>query len=216
VKSHSNRANLTTMIDQAMSVVLLALMLREMFFPPGNKVSSTDVKVLPFAPGLKQTMWAFVSVAIIDCMLATFLPAVLPKQLPWLSKYLGLGFSTFNSPTFRYAGFIIGLAGFAMREWAKRTLGRFFTYEVTIREDHKLVDAGPYRCLRHPSYTAALLWCLGVALFFNRLTTWAVFAGTALFLCWRIPQEEKVLANKFGDQWKKYAAKRWRLVPCIF
>jgi len=202
------------MIDQAMSVVLLALMLREMFFPP-NKVSSTDV-TQSMERGVQAGAKVMIWIAVVDCMLATFLPAFLPKQLPWLSKYVGLGFSTFNSPTFRYAGLIIGLAGFAMREWAKRTLGRFFTYEVTIREDHKLVDAGPYRYLRHPSYTAALLWALGVAMFFNRITTWAVLAGSAVFLWWRIPQEEKVLANKFGDQWKKYAAKRWRLVPFVF
>jgi protein-S-isoprenylcysteine O-methyltransferase Ste14 len=65
------------------------------------------------------------------------------------------------------AALAASLGGSLLRNWAMRTLGRFFTFEVAIRQKHRLLGHGPYRFLRHPSYTGAvmglggLLWLLG-------------------------------------------------------
>ncbi|KAF9273741.1 hypothetical protein BGZ68_001246 [Mortierella alpina] len=52
---------------------------------------------------------------------------------------------------------LAALAGCALRRWSFATLDRFFTYQLTIRSGHKLVQTGPYRYLRHPSYTGAVI-----------------------------------------------------------
>ncbi|KAF9420309.1 hypothetical protein BGZ76_004102 [Entomortierella beljakovae] len=64
-----------------------------------------------------------------------------------------------------WAAIIISLAGVAFRKWAFITLDRFFTYQLTIRKDHKLVHTGPYKYLRHPSYTGGLISALFLQIF---------------------------------------------------
>ncbi|KAI8056082.1 hypothetical protein BDF22DRAFT_653775 [Syncephalis plumigaleata] len=54
-------------------------------------------------------------------------------------------------------GVLLCVIGFEFREWSMRVLGRFFTLKLGISEGHYLVDTGPYRLLRHPSYTGILL-----------------------------------------------------------
>jgi hypothetical protein len=59
---------------------------------------------------------------------------------------------------------ILFAAGLLLRWWAIITLGRFFTVDVTIEKDHELVERGPFRIVRHPSYTGVLLAFVGYAL----------------------------------------------------
>ncbi len=61
-------------------------------------------------------------------------------------------------------GCAVGLAGVSLRWWAIRTLGAHFTRNLQVATDQRLVTAGPYRRLRHPSYTGAILMFAGVGL----------------------------------------------------
>ena len=65
---------------------------------------------------------------------------------------------------FASAGVVLFVAGLVLRWWAIITLGRFFTVDVTIEKDHELVERGPFRVVRHPSYTGVLLAFLGLGL----------------------------------------------------
>ncbi|HEY4257482.1 MAG TPA: isoprenylcysteine carboxylmethyltransferase family protein [Candidatus Udaeobacter sp.] len=58
---------------------------------------------------------------------------------------------------FAFVGVVLFVTGLLLRWWAIITLGRFFTVDVTIEKDHELVERGPFRMLRHPSYTGVLL-----------------------------------------------------------
>ncbi|KAI1299055.1 hypothetical protein EDD11_006569 [Mortierella claussenii] len=85
-------------------------------------------------------------------------------------------------------GFTVAcLSSYALRRWCYYTLDRFFTFKLTIRQGHQLVDYGPYRFLRHPSYTAViingicfygLLWHEGLyevlASYLGRIAGWAL------------------------------------------
>ena len=73
---------------------------------------------------------------------------------------------------FALVGLLIFLPGLVLRWWAIIRLGRFFTVDVTIAKDHALVESGPYRLVRHPSYTGVLLAFIGFAL---SLSNWAAF-----------------------------------------
>jgi len=119
--------------------------------------------------------------------------------------------------SFFYVGIGLMLIGIALRWYSVRILGRSFTFDVAIQSDQVLVEAGPYRYIRHPSYTGALLSLLGFGL---SLGNWA--GAAASFSClgfayaYRIPVEESALASAFGDTYRQYLKRTWRLVPFLF
>src|SRR3546814_19623091 len=105
------------------------------------------------------------------------------------------------------------LAGMPLRWWSIRVLARHFTVGVTIHPGHELVRPGPYRLLRHPSYTGLLMTFLGFALGLGHWLSPAAMLPVALALLWRIQVEERVLAPAFADHYAAYASETRRLVP---
>jgi len=107
--------------------------------------------------------------------------------------------------------------GVGLRWWAIFVLGRFFTVDVAIHEGHQLVRRGPYRVLRHPSYTGSLLTFFGLGLL---LQSWpALLVATlpiAAMLMRRIQVEEHALEQHFGAAWTSHSARTWLLVPGVW
>jgi len=117
----------------------------------------------------------------------------------------------------RIVGLIVFVAGLALRWYAIIYLGRFFTVDVAIAADHRLIDTGPYRYVRHPSYTGALAAFIGLGLC---LANWlslacAIIPTSGVFL-WRIQVEEAALQNGLGDTYREYMRHTRRLVPGIY
>jgi protein-S-isoprenylcysteine O-methyltransferase len=109
------------------------------------------------------------------------------------------------------------LAGLALRWYAIIYLGRFFTVNVAIAADHQLIDTGPYRRLRHPAYTGALLAFLGLALCAQNWASLAVIViGTTAAFSYRMQVEEVALTGAFGDRYRQYMQRTWRLVPGLY
>jgi protein-S-isoprenylcysteine O-methyltransferase len=108
-------------------------------------------------------------------------------------------------------------AGLAIRWYAIIYLGRFFTVDVAIASDHKLIDGGPYRYVRHPSYSGALLAFLGLGLFTGNWVSMALVVVPifAVFL-WRIHVEEAALLLGLGDQYRSYMDRTKRLIPGFY
>jgi protein-S-isoprenylcysteine O-methyltransferase Ste14 len=115
------------------------------------------------------------------------------------------------------AGLVILVAGLVLRGWSIRTLGDYFTGRVMVSADQPVITAGPYRVLRHPSYTGFLLACAGVGL---ASANWAGLAAMAIlpltFILWRIHAEETALMATLGDRYRGYASHHKRLVPLIW
>jgi protein-S-isoprenylcysteine O-methyltransferase len=107
--------------------------------------------------------------------------------------------------------------GLALRWYAIVYLGRFFTVNVAIHSGHEIIDTGPYRLIRHPSYSGALLAFLGLAL---GLDNWVSLALIALPVLWaflrRMRIEERALANGLGRPYTDYMGRTKRLVPFIY
>jgi len=104
----------------------------------------------------------------------------------------------------------------ALRLWAIRVLGQSFRTTVIVQDQHRLVEAGPYRLLRHPSYTGTLLTILGIGLCLgNWISLLLVIAGSAIGYGYRIMVEERALRLRFGPQYDAYARRRWRLIPFL-
>lgn len=118
---------------------------------------------------------------------------------------------------FAYLGVFLFVAGLLLRWWAIITLGRFFTVDVTIEKDHELVERGPFRLMRHPSYTGVLLAFVGFAL---TLRNWAalVIILVPIFAAFirRMNVEEDALSRALGSRYAEYMRRTKRLVPFVY
>ena len=114
-------------------------------------------------------------------------------------------------------GLALMWAGFALRIWAVRTLGRFFHVEVTVDSDQKVVDTGPYARLRHPSYTGLLVFYLGLGIALDSyLSVAAVVLLPLAAIVNRIAYEERMLLRELGEPYRAYSARTARLLPGIW
>jgi protein-S-isoprenylcysteine O-methyltransferase Ste14 len=114
-----------------------------------------------------------------------------------------------------YAGIALMVVGLAFRWYSIRVLGKSFTYVVHTRPDQQVVEKGPYRWIRHPSYTGALLTIIGVLL---ALTNPLSFLGLILPLAgyaYRIRIEESALVRDLGEPYVDYMRRTKRLVPFL-
>jgi protein-S-isoprenylcysteine O-methyltransferase Ste14 len=122
-----------------------------------------------------------------------------------------------NEQTFADMGVFLFVAGLLLRWWAIITLGRFFTVDVTIEKDHELVEHGPFRVVRHPSYTGVLLAFVGFAL---TLRNWAALLVILLpiFAAFmrRMNVEEEALSRALGLRYAEYMRRTKRLVPFVY
>jgi protein-S-isoprenylcysteine O-methyltransferase Ste14 len=115
------------------------------------------------------------------------------------------------------AGMTLLLAGVALRAWSIATLGRFFQYQIQIQAEHTVVTAGPYRWVRHPSYTGVALAVTGFALASGDvLSLVAAVILTAIGLAVRIRAEERQLMEALGADYERFAAERKRVIPGIW
>lgn len=115
------------------------------------------------------------------------------------------------------SGIALMWLGIGLRQWAVWTLGRFFTVVVRVADDQSVVDRGPYRWVRHPSYSGLLLTLLGLGLALgNWLSLLALVVFPTVGLVVRIRVEERVLLDALGEPYRTYAAGRRRLLPGVW
>ncbi|MDP9298784.1 MAG: isoprenylcysteine carboxylmethyltransferase family protein [Actinomycetota bacterium] len=114
-------------------------------------------------------------------------------------------------------GLAIAASGVVFRTWAIVTLGRFFTYDVTIQPGHRVVTSGPYRWVRHPSYTGGLVGLLGLGVALgSAAAVLALVVVPLVGLLIRVRHEERTLRTALGTEYDAYAAGRPRLLPGIW
>ena len=145
----------------------------------------------------------------------------------WIAICVAITASIFAANYYRFAfiryrplsvlGLILFVSGIALRWYSIIHLGRFFTVDVSISAGHKLIDSGPYRFVRHPSYSGALLAFVGLGLCMHNWIALAVLMVpvTAAFL-WRIHVEERALHQTLGEDYRLYAARTKRLIPFVY
>jgi protein-S-isoprenylcysteine O-methyltransferase len=107
--------------------------------------------------------------------------------------------------------------GVGLRQWAIRTLGYFFVGYVTVQPDHRVVQSGPYRCVRHPSYTG--LWLQFVGLGLATGNSCSLITGLLLPLAGivrRIAAEATALVAALPADYPDYAHRTKRLLPFLW
>jgi protein-S-isoprenylcysteine O-methyltransferase Ste14 len=115
-----------------------------------------------------------------------------------------------------WIGLAILIAGAVLRRICFRALGESFTGEVRVRPGQHVVTNGPYRWVRHPSYSAGILLAIGIGV---TLGTWlgAVAAGalTLIGYAYRVSVEERALLHGLGDSYRDYMMHTKRFIPFV-
>jgi protein-S-isoprenylcysteine O-methyltransferase Ste14 len=157
--------------------------------------SGTDAGSLPL-------IWIVILVSmLIGMLLASYVPAA---ALP-------------TGPGLYIAGFTIFGIGALIRWYSIFYLGRFFTVDVRVSADHKVIDTGPYRLIRHPSYTGVLLEFIGFAICVgNVLSMVVILLPTFCAFLYRIRVEEQALQNGLGESYLTYMRRTKRLIPFVY
>ncbi|KAG1732670.1 uncharacterized protein EDB91DRAFT_1205944 [Suillus paluster] len=135
------------------------------------------------------------------------------------------------------AGSLAVTIGGVLRLYCISTLGKFWSFQLSIRNKHRLVTSGPYSVVRHPSYTGLLLQYIGIIIMYGNQGSWMrqsgilqvpsieALAAISFFLCtvgaWasisRPSVEDEMLQRALGEEWETWARRvRYRLLPGIY
>ncbi len=143
------------------------------------------------------------------------------KLLPL--AFLGVSFAVLDAgrlhltpvaPWVKVLGVVLGYGGILGRVWSQRTLGSAFKVHVEASDEVPLVREGPYRYLRHPSYTALVLVLAGSPLIVGSLVGAVIgFLGLLPFILLRVRHEESVLLEAYGETYREYMEEVPGLVP---
>ena len=117
----------------------------------------------------------------------------------------------------KYLGLVFIVAGVIIRFVAIRTLGKFFTVNLSINSEHRLVNTGLYKYIRHPAYTGSMLSFLGLGLNFNNWLCLAVIViPVYCAFIYRIHVEENLLIQQKELNYDDYLKRTKRLIPFIY
>ncbi len=116
-----------------------------------------------------------------------------------------------------FLGLFVAILRFVILYWGYWTLGRYFSPELIIYQDHQLVKRGPYRFVRHPVYSGLLLAVVGFG--FAVQSSAAIVCAVIIYAVsfgYRMRAEEKLLMSEFGEQYASYCKRVKRLIPFIY
>ena len=114
---------------------------------------------------------------------------------------------------FRWIGVSLGIISIPLLAWTHRSLGKYFSTNLKIMEKHKLITSGPYNWIRHPMYTAEIVFMISMVLASsNWIVALPLFFNIA-FLYLRVDREEAMMIEHFGDEYRKYISRTGRFLP---
>jgi protein-S-isoprenylcysteine O-methyltransferase Ste14 len=119
-------------------------------------------------------------------------------------------------PFLFWLGILLIYVGIALRLYAIHVLGAFFTTAVAVAPGQTVIETGPYRLIRHPSYTGFLITLLGFGLCLtNWLSLLVIMACALIGFSYRIRVEEQVLQEQLGQRYQEYMRRTKRLIPFV-
>ncbi|HVN16604.1 MAG TPA: isoprenylcysteine carboxylmethyltransferase family protein [Anaerolineales bacterium] len=142
----------------------------------------------------------------------------------WLSVFLGVWIAylqtqftvTWEGGIVFSIGIVLMLTGVVFRWYSISILGKYFSQKVAVRPGQKVIQDGPYRLIRHPSYSGSILTMFGAGLAFtNWLSLVAVMVLALIGYGYRIWVEEMTLISELGEPYREYMKHTKRIIPFI-
>ena len=134
--------------------------------------------------------------------------------LPW--EYVSFSGPIPRDGPLAFAGLLVFASGILILVSAMRALGKLYTSYLGIQPDHHLVTSGPYRLVRHPGYLGEILSVFGMGLSLSSLVGLALAIASVVLVLYRIPPEEEMLLAKFGEEYREYVKRNYRLILFLY
>lgn len=113
-------------------------------------------------------------------------------------------------------GVLLIFLGSMLRRYCWRTLGEYFTGDVSVKPDQPIISSGPYRLVRHPSYTAGMMMYIGIGFALGSWLSLALLTITTVATySYRVLVEERVLLDALGQPYDAFLKGRKRFIPYI-
>jgi protein-S-isoprenylcysteine O-methyltransferase Ste14 len=129
--------------------------------------------------------------------------------------FLGWSIVGHAAPLLGWTGFALTIAGLACALWARVVLGKYWSDKVILQTEHQLIRTGPYARMRHPIYSGVLLAVLGTALVVGEWRGLLAFLLLLVNYSIKAKREEKILAERFGGEFREHASHTGFLFPRI-
>jgi protein-S-isoprenylcysteine O-methyltransferase Ste14 len=142
-----------------------------------------------------------------------YLIALLPLYLLFSSSFI-----LFQMPFpnwLRWFGVGLGFLSVPFLAWVHCVLDKEWSVTLELQTDHKLVTSGPYRRIRHPMYTVLIIYELSWVLVSANLLFLVYYVFSVFLIAVRIPREERMMLEKFGEEYRVYMKRTGRLLPCF-
>jgi protein-S-isoprenylcysteine O-methyltransferase Ste14 len=134
----------------------------------------------------------------------------LGRMFPVLNEQLW-GYST----TMGIVADVCAGAGLLLMLWARVTLGRNWSALVVLRQDHELVERGPYAVIRHPIYAGLLLLFLGEGVWYGSVAWLLLFLIVTAAFWYKAQVEETFMTHHFPVEYPRYKARTKALIPFV-
>ena len=146
-----------------------------------------------------------ISVLIIGYLGSTTFYILIPELVIWAHIPL--------PPIVRWAGSIIALLTIPLLAWIHITLGRHYAADLVMKENHAIVTSGPYSRVRHPMYTVLLTFSIGMAMISANLLLVGFSMMLVVPFSFLTRQEEQMLLDGLGEDYKLYMERTGRFFP---
>ncbi|MFX1606340.1 MAG: isoprenylcysteine carboxylmethyltransferase family protein [Promethearchaeota archaeon] len=156
---------------------------------------------------LRDAPTTFLSIVIIVYFAAMFIYILVPTWIFWAHVDLHI--------LLRWFGVILGGANIVFLVWIHHTLGGQYDAKLSIRKEHELIEAGPYKRIRHPMYTVFILFSLAVALISANLLLISFAFLIGIPFHWITQKEERMLTEQFGEKYQEYMKRTGKFLPPI-
>jgi protein-S-isoprenylcysteine O-methyltransferase Ste14 len=155
----------------------------------------------------REGMWsiAFRFILFLYMLAVAIVFAINP---PWLNLFAA-PFPAWS----RWTGAGLGVLSLPLLIWVHHTLGRYWSTNLRLRQNHALITEGPYRWVRHPMYTTLFGFFVGLALISASWLIVILVVAAILVLYARIGKEETMMSEQFGDEYRAYMQRTGRLLP---
>ncbi|MBY8996514.1 MAG: isoprenylcysteine carboxylmethyltransferase family protein [Candidatus Thorarchaeota archaeon] len=154
---------------------------------------------------LRDPQTIFLSIVILSYFAAMFSYILLPDWIFWAHLDLHV--------VIRWSGVVLAALGIGLLVWIHHTLGRQYAAKLEIQKEHALIEAGPYKKVRHPMYTVFILFSLAVALIAANLLILIFAILIAIPFHWISRKEERMLIDQFGEEYQSYMKRSGRFLP---
>jgi protein-S-isoprenylcysteine O-methyltransferase Ste14 len=187
-------------------ILVGGVLIMRMYF--ALRVRRAGERVMPDRQAVEREGRGMFTVRVFMFLLLLGWIALYAINRPWMGKF-AVPFPSW----LRWVGFALGIASLVFWTWTQVALGRNWSPQLQLREEHHLVTSGPYARIRHPLYTAMFGYGASIALVTANWVFVILTAAMIVAIIARIPREERMMIDKFGEEYKVYMKRTGRFFP---